>query len=158
MRAVYPGSFDPPTHGHLDIIKRAAKNFTEVLVLISENPEKKGRITLADRIKLLEDTTRELDNVKVASFSGLTVDYVKMNSYDVLLRALRDSSDFEAELGMSQINQKLSGIETLFLMTDPQYSFIRSSRVWELIRFNGDISNMVPESVKSHLLKKLNKK
>jgi pantetheine-phosphate adenylyltransferase len=158
MKAVYPGSFDPPTLGHLDIIERASKIFKEVLVLVSENPDKQGKISLEDRIKLLEELASTMKNVKVASFSGLTVDYVKKQNYDVLLRAIRDSSDFEAELGMSQINQKLSGIETLFFMTDPQYSFIRSSRVWELIKFDGDISNMVPKNVKNHLLKKLNKK
>jgi pantetheine-phosphate adenylyltransferase len=158
MKAVYPGSFDPPTLGHLDIIERASKIFKEVLVLVSENPDKQGKISLEDRIKLLEELASTMKNVKIASFSGLTVDYVKKQNYDVLLRAIRDSSDFEAELGMSQINQKLSGIETLFFMTDPQYSFIRSSRVWELIKFDGDISNMVPKNVKNHLLKKLNKK
>ena len=154
MRAVYPGSFDPLTLGHLDIIKRASKNFKEILVLVSENSDKSGKIPLEDSIRLIKEATHTLANVKVASFCGLTVDYVRDHSYDVLLRAIRDSSDFEAELGMSQINYKLSnGIETLFLMTDPQFSFIRSSRVWELMRFNGDISGLVPENVKNYLLK-----
>lgn len=153
MKAVYPGSFDPLTLGHLDIISRAAKNFSQLIVLISENPEKAGRIPLQDRITLIEDATKDLKNVSVATYSGLTVNYVKENGYDVLLRAIRDSSDFESELGMSQINHKLSDeIETLFLMTNPQYSFIRSSRVWELVQFNGDVSGLVPPNVKKYLL------
>jgi len=153
MKAVYPGSFDPLTLGHLDIIKRAAKNFSELVVLISDNPEKAGRIPLQDRITLIEEAVRDLKNVSVATYSGLTVNYVKENAYDVLLRAIRDSSDFEAELGMSQINHKISDdIETLFLMTNPQYSFIRSSRVWELVRFKGDVSELVPPNVKKYLL------
>ena len=155
MKAVYPGSFDPLTLGHLDIIKRAAKNFVELVILISENPEKAGRIPIQDRINLIKEVTQGLKNVSVATYSGLTVDYVKNNSHDVLLRAIRDSSDFEAELGMSQINHKISDeIETIFLMTNPQYSFIRSSRVWELVQFNGDISELVPENVKNYLLRK----
>lgn len=153
MKAVYPGSFDPLTLGHLDIIKRAAKIFVELVILISENPDKDGHIPLKDRIALIEEATKDLKNVSVASYKGLTVDYVKERSFDVLLRAIRDSSDFDSELGMSQINYSLSdGIDTMFLMTNPQYSFIRSSRVWELVRFNGDISALVPANVKEYLL------
>lgn len=156
MKAVYPGSFDPLTLGHLDIIERAAKLFESVVILLSENPDKSGRIKIEDRITLIQDATKEFQNISVDSFTGLTVDYVKKNSYDVLLRAIRDSSDFEAELGMSQINYKLSaGIETVFLMTNPQYSFIRSSRVWEILQFDGDISEMVPENVKQYLMNKV---
>ncbi len=154
MKAIYPGSFDPLTLGHLDIIKRASKIFDQVLVLISENPDKNGHIDLEDRIKLIKQATKSFKNVKVASHLGLTVEYARQHKYHVLVRGIRAASDFETELEMSQINHSLSsGLETVFLMTSPEYSFIRASRVWELVEFGGDLSLLVPGNVKKYLQK-----
>ncbi len=155
MRAIYPGSFDPLTLGHLDIIQRASKIFDQVLVLISENPDKSGHIKIADRIKLIEEATKNLDNIQVGSHLGLTVDYAKKHKFHVLVRGIRAASDFETELEMSQINHSLSdGLETVFLMTSPEYSFIRASRVWELMEFGGDLGVLVPNNVKKYLIRK----
>lgn len=153
MKAIYPGSFDPLTLGHLDIIQRAAKVFTEVLILVSDNPDKKsGHIPVKDRIQLIKEATLKIKNIKIASHTGLTVDYARRHKYKVLIRGLRAASDFETELEMSQINHSLSeGIETVFLMTSPEYSFIRASRVWELLQFGGDPKLLVPKNVVKYL-------
>ncbi len=153
MKAIYPGSFDPPTLGHLDIIHRAGKIFDKLLVLVSENLDKAEKLDVVTRINLIKEATSDMKNIEVASSQGLTVDYAKTHGYSVLVRGIRGASDFEIELEMSQINKALSGIETTFLMTDPKYSFIRASRVWELLRFGGDISNLVPANVENLLLK-----
>lgn len=153
MQAIYPGSFDPITLGHLDIIQRASKIFEKVLVLVSENTKKTEKLSVETRIQLVKETVKHLNNIEVAAYKGLTVDYAKTNGYPVLIRGLRAASDFEVELEMSQINHALSdGIETIFLMTDPSYSFIRASRVWELLAFGGNIDNLVPKNVQKYLL------
>ncbi len=153
MKAVYPGSFDPLTLGHLDIIRRAAKICDTLEILISENPNKHGVLSVDERVKLIQDAIKAeaLTNVTVQSFSGLTVDYARKHNIRVLLRGMRAASDFEAELEMSQVNNFLSELETIFLMTSPQYSFIRASRVWELLRLGADISSLVPANVASYL-------
>lgn len=152
MKAIYPGSFDPLTLGHLDIIQRAAKVFEELLILVSDNPDKKsGHIPVKDRIKLIKEATVKIKNVKITSHTGLTVDYARKHKYKVLVRGIRAASDFETELEMSQINHSLSGIETVFLMTSPEYSFIRASRVWELLQFGGDPKLLVPTNVVKYL-------
>jgi len=152
MRAIYPGSFDPITLGHLDIIKRASKIFRNITILVSEHPDKKERIPLAKRIALIERAVAGIENLDIKTTSGLTVSYALENGYNVIIRGIRGASDFESELEMSQINSMLSGgLETVFMMTSPQYSYIRSSRVWELLKFGGDISNLVPASVNAEL-------
>lgn len=154
MKALYPGSFDPLSLGHLDIIKRAAKTFGKVTVLISENPGKKQKLEVKVRVQLIQEAVKNMKNVDVQVFSGLTVDYAKENNYDFLLRGMRAAGDFETELEMSQINSKLSGgLETVFLMTSPEHSFIRSSRVWELLEFGNTIDDLVPKNVAEYLLK-----
>lgn len=153
MRAIYPGSFDPLTLGHLDIIERASKVFGKILILVSENPTKSGHIQISDRIRLIQEATKSLANIEVASHLGLTVDYARDHDYHVLIRGIRAASDFETELEMSQINHSLSdGLETVFLMTSPQYSFIRASRVWELVKFGGNLDLLVPKNVKEFLI------
>ena len=153
MKALYPGSFDPLSLGHLDIIKRAAKTFGKVTVLISENPGKKEKIDVQTRCKLIEEAVKDMENVDVQIFSGLTVDYALKNSYDFLLRGMRAAGDFESELEMSQINSALAdGLETVFLMTSPEHSYIRSSRVWELLEFGDSIEMLVPKNVAKYLL------
>ena len=153
MRALYPGSFDPLTLGHLDIVQRASQIFDEVTILISNNPGKVAKISLEDRVRLIEEAIVDLKNVNVKTTDGLTVDYALKNSYDFLLRGIRGAGDFESELEMSQINRALSkGLETVFLMTSPQNSFIRSSRVWELLEFGDAIEQLVPKNVAQYLL------
>ena len=154
MKALYPGSFDPLSLGHLDIIQRAAKIFDNVTVLICENNKKQERLTTEQRLALVKVAVQDLENVDVQVFKGLTVDYARENSYDCLLRGMRGAADFELELEMSQINNFLSGgIETVFLMTSPEHSFIRSSRVWEILEFGDAIDNLVPKNVEEFLLK-----
>ena len=134
MKALYPGSFDPITNGHVDVIQRVSKLFGEVIIAVLKNNEKKEFISLENRLKLVKEASENIKNVSVESFSGLTVQYAKERGATVIVRGLRAPSDFEYELEMSQINYFLSnGLETLFIMTNPKYSFIRSSRVKELV-------------------------
>ena len=153
VKAVYPGSFDPLTLGHLDIIRRASKICDSLEILVSENPTKHGVLSVEERMRLSEEAVQQeaLINVTVRCYAGLTVEYARQNAFRILLRGIRAASDFEAELEMSQVNNFLSDLETVFLMTSPQYSFIRASRVWELLRLGGDISNLVPLNVASYL-------
>ncbi len=158
MKALYPGSFDPLTLGHLDILTRASKIFGKVTILISENPGKTEKLDIDTREKLITEAVKDLENIDVKRYSGLTVDYALKHSYDFLLRGMRGAGDFETELEMSQINRALSnGLETVFLMTSPQHSFIRSSRVWELLEFGEAIEALVPKNVAKYLLEKHNK-
>ncbi len=151
MRAIYPGSFDPVTLGHLDIICRAAKICDSLTILVSENPAKNNRLPVDLRVKLIEELVSHLENVNISTWSGLTADYAKKNNFDLIIRGLRGASDFESELEMSQVNSALNGIQTVFLMTSPEYSFIRSSRVWELMEFGGDFTHFVPANVAERL-------
>lgn len=148
MKAVYAGSFDPITLGHLDIIKRACKIFDKVLILVAENHQKSCKISIQDRINLIIQACQNIQDLEVMSYSGLVVDFAKDKGYEVLIRGIRGAGDFETELEMSQINHALSqGMETLFLMTSPECSFIRASRVWELLDFGAKIDSLVPPNV-----------
>lgn len=156
MKALYPGSFDPITNGHVDVIKRIAVLFDDVIIAVLSNHTKRDFISLSDRLKLIKESTSDLKNVSVESFSGLTVEYAKKCGASIIVRGLRAPSDFEYELEMSQINCFLSnGIETLFIMTNPQYSFIRSSRVKEVAALGGDIKELVPKPVYKYLCQKV---
>ena len=156
MKALYPGSFDPITNGHIDIIKRITNLFDDVIIAVLSNQDKRELIPLEDRLKLIKESIVEIKNVAVESFSGLTVEYAKLKGADVIVRGLRAQSDFEYELEMSQINYFLSsGLETVFLMTNPKYSFIRSSRVKEVASLDGDVRKLVPEPVYKYLYRKL---
>lgn len=155
MKAIYPGSFDPITNGHVDVIKRIAMLFDEVVVAVLKNQEKTEFIPLEERIKLVKESVTEIKNISVESFSGLTVKYAQSIGANVIVRGLRAPSDFEYELEMSQINYFLSnGLETLFIMTNPKYSFIRSSRVKELVTLGGEIKELVPDTVYKYLHQK----
>ena len=151
-RAIYPGSFDPITSGHLDIVKRAAKIFDQVIMEVVANPGKSPLLPMEVRTKLIEETVKDIDGITVSSFQGLTVDYAKENNIFCLIRGLRAISDFEAELGMAQTNKQLfPELETIFLMTKAEYSFISSSTVKEIIRLGGNVSEFVPKPVNDYL-------
>lgn len=153
-RAVCPGSFDPITNGHLDIIKRASAHFDEVVVAVFINSTKESLFTVEERIAMIKETTKDLPNIKVDSWSGLTVDYCKQNQIDVITKGLRAVSDFDYELQQAQVNLQ-AGVDTMFMATDPSHSFLSSSLVKELAKYKGDISKMVPASVAAALTKKV---
>ncbi len=150
--AVYPGSFDPPTNGHLDIITRASKLFPKIIVAVTENSNKQHLFSLNERVKLLKECCKNLKNVKIVSFSGLLADYVvKIDSF-VLIRGLRALSDFEYEFQMALMNRNLNkNIETVFLMPDQAYTFLSSSMVKEIASLGGKTKNLVPDCVEKKL-------
>ncbi|MBI2812076.1 MAG: pantetheine-phosphate adenylyltransferase [Candidatus Melainabacteria bacterium] len=152
VKAIYPGSFDPMTKGHLDIIQRASKLFDEVIMAVVGNPGKSPLLPVEKRKELLSAALKDLNGVTVDSFQGLTVDYAKQNNVTILIRGLRAISDFEAELGMAQANKELfPELETIFLMSKAEYSFISSSTVKEIARLGGDVSKFVPAAVNDYL-------
>ncbi|NJQ04528.1 pantetheine-phosphate adenylyltransferase [Streptomyces lonarensis] len=154
-RAVCPGSFDPITCGHLDIIGRASKLYDTVHVVVMINNSKKGLFSLEERLALIEEVTAEFGNVVVESFHGLLVDYCKQRDIPAIVKGLRAVSDFDYELQMAQMNNGLSGIETLFIPTNPTYSFLSSSLVKEVAAWGGDVSHLVPAPVLRELRGKL---
>jgi pantetheine-phosphate adenylyltransferase len=152
---VYPGSFDPPTNGHCDIIERSSKIFDHVIVAIAENPTKKYDFSLADRVAMLSEIVKDYDNIEVDNFSGLLVDYAKRYGTVTIIRGLRALSDFEYELELALMNRHLNeNVDTIFMMTNEHYSFIRSSLVKEVARLGGNISDKVPVIVKKYLEKR----
>jgi pantetheine-phosphate adenylyltransferase len=146
-RAVCPGSFDPVTNGHLDIIGRAANLYDEVWVAVMINQSKKGLFTVEERIDLIREVTEEYGNVRVESFHGLLVDFCKQHDIPAIVKGLRAVSDFDYELQMAQMNNGLSGVETLFVPTNPTYSFLSSSLVKEVAAWGGDVAHLVPDQV-----------
>jgi pantetheine-phosphate adenylyltransferase len=147
LAAIYPGTFDPVTKGHLDIIERARLHFPRVVVAVSQNPGKSPLFSLEERIALAKEVLGHLDGVEVDSFDGLLVDYAKRRGIGVLVKGLRAVSDFDYELQMAQMNHKLAGVETFFLVATPVYSFLSSSLVKEIARFGADVSEFVPPEV-----------
>lgn len=147
--AIYPGSFDPVTYGHLDVIRRAASIFDKLTVSVLNNKVKTPLFSVEERVKILEEATKDLPNVKVESFSGLLVDYAAEKNVNVAVRGLRAITDFEYELQNAQINRKLSGdrLDTMFLTTSLEYAYLSSSSVKEIASFHGDISQCVPPFV-----------
>ena len=150
-RAVCPGSFDPITYGHLDIIARASARFDQVVVAVLENRTKSSLFTVAERIEMIRETTSNLPNVTVDSWSGLLVDYCKSNSIQAIVKGLRAVTHFDYDLQMAQVNLQGSGVETMFMATAPAHSFLSSSLVKELAHYGGDVSTMVPASVNEAL-------
>jgi len=150
-RAVCPGSFDPITFGHLDIISRASAHFDHVVIAVLENRTKSSLFSVAERIEMIRETTAHLSNVSVDSWSGLLVDYCKSNSIQAIVKGLRAVSDFDYELQMAQVNLQGSGVETMFMATSPVHSFLSSSLVKELAHYGGDVSTMVPASINAAL-------
>ncbi|MBA5850507.1 pantetheine-phosphate adenylyltransferase [Clostridium sp. cel8] len=157
-KAIYPGSFDPITNGHLDIIKRSAKIFDELTVVVSVNPNKKGLFNYNERVCMIEKVIKDIKNVKVDTFNGLLTDYMKDKNCKVIVKGLRAVSDFEYEFQMSLINKKLfPDMETLFMMASSENLYISSSSVKQVALFGGSIEGLVPDEIASYVLEKINK-
>lgn len=155
--AVYPGSFDPITNGHLDIIKRGAKVFDKIIVGVLVNVDKKHLFEIDERVRLIKRVTKDMENVEVVSFNGLLVDLLKGYNADILLKGLRNSTDFEYELQMAYINKELdSHIETICMMSAPENLHISSSCVRQIAKFGGNIEGLVPKEIVSDILTRIN--
>jgi pantetheine-phosphate adenylyltransferase len=154
-RVVCPGSFDPVTNGHLDIIERSSRLCDEVIVAVLINESKVSLFTVDERIEMLREVTKEYGNVRIASFRGLLVDFCRANDAPVVVKGLRAVSDFDYELQMAQMNTGLAGVETLFMPTNPRYSFLASSLVKEIAKWGGDVTAHVPQTVAAALAARL---
>lgn len=155
-KAVYPGTFDPVTYGHVDLIKRALKIFDKVIIAVAHNPEKQPLFTVEERIKLLKSVTKGLKGVVIEDFDGLVVDYVKKKGASVVIRGLRMLSDFEYEFQMALTNRKLAqDIETIFMMPSEQYSYLSSKLIKEAVALGADAKAFVPKFVEKALIEKL---
>ena len=154
-RVVCPGSFDPVTNGHLDVIGRAAGLYDEVVVAVLVNITKKCLFTVDERVDMLRDVTSQYGNVRVERFQGLLVDFCAANGITAVVKGLRAVSDFEYEMQMAQMNYQMAKVETLFMTTNPQYSFLSSSLVKEVAKYGGDVSGLVPEQVLARLRARL---
>lgn len=154
-RAVCPGSYDPVTNGHLDIIERAAGLFDEVVIAVLVNKNKKSLFSVDERIDMLREVTSQWPNVRIDSWHGLLVDYCRDHGIGAIVKGLRAVSDFDYELQMAQMNQRLSGVETLFMSTNPLYSFLASSLVKEVATYGGDVSNLLPPKIERRLIERL---
>ncbi|WP_016909901.1 pantetheine-phosphate adenylyltransferase [Streptomyces xiaopingdaonensis] len=154
-RAVCPGSFDPITNGHIDIIARASKLYDVVHVAVMINKSKRGLFTVDERLAMIREVTEEFGNVEVEAFHGLLVDFCKERDIPAIVKGLRAVSDFDYELQMAQMNNGLSGVETLFVPTNPTYSFLSSSLVKEVATWGGDVSHLLPEPVQKRLVERL---
>jgi pantetheine-phosphate adenylyltransferase len=153
--AVCPGSFDPVTLGHIDIFERAAAQFDEIVVAILINPNKQGMFSVDERIELIEESTKHLPNLRVESGQGLVVDFVKARGLTAIVKGLRTGTDFEYELQMAQMNKHVAGVDTFFVATTPQYSFVSSSLAKEVAVLGGDVSALLPDPVNARLQAKL---
>lgn len=156
-RCVCPGSYDPVTNGHLDVFERASRLFDEVVVGLLVNPSKKGLFTIDERLEMLRDVTKGLDNVTVESAEGLLVDFCQARDISAVVKGLRAVTDFDYELQMAQMNHRLTGLDTLFVATNPDWSFLSSSLIKEVAMYGGDVSGLVPESVLSRLRQRLSR-
>ena len=154
-RAVCPGSFDPPTNGHVDIIGRAASLFDEIVVAVLVNKSKKSLFTVEERIAMLGEIVTPYPNVKVDSFHGLLVDYCRDHDVRAIVKGLRAVTDFDYELQMAQMNQQLSGVDTLFMSTSPEWSFVASSLVKEIATYGGDVAHLLPPTVHRRLVERI---
>lgn len=155
LTALCPGTFDPVTNGHLDIIERAAERFDAVIVGVLDNPAKQPLFGVEERVEMLKDVTAGFGNVEVDPFSGLLVEYATRKRAGVVVKGLRAVTDFEFEIQMAQMNHQLTGLETLFMPTSPSWSFLSSSLVKEVARFGGDVSALVPKIVNERLTEAL---
>ncbi|MGY4100471.1 pantetheine-phosphate adenylyltransferase [Nocardia sp. R16R-3T] len=153
--ALCPGSFDPVTNGHIDVFGRAAAQFDEVVVTVMINPKKQGMFSVDERMEMLREATAHLPNVRVAAWQGLLVDFAKQEGIGAIVKGLRDAGDFGYELQMAQMNNKLSGVDTFFIATNPALSYLSSSLVKEVASYGGDVTDMLPPAVHKRLLDRL---
>jgi pantetheine-phosphate adenylyltransferase len=149
--ALCPGTFDPVTNGHIDIIRRAATSFDSVVVAVLENPAKAPLFSVEDRVSMLKEAIGDLEGVEVESFSGLLVDYARAKGSALVVKGIRAVSDFDYELQMAQMNHRMAGVETFFVPTSPQWSYLSSSLIKEVVRFGGDVRGLVPPFVQERL-------
>lgn len=155
-KAVYPGSFDPITNGHLDIIKRAAQVFDQVKVVVMINPEKQGLFNIEERVQMIDNAIGDLQNVEIECSGGLLINYMKEKEINVIVKGLRGVSDFDYEIQMAHMNNKLDpSIETVFMMTSAQYSYISSSAVKQVAKFGGSLQGLVPDEVAKKLVSRM---
>lgn len=155
IKAVYPGSFDPLSNGHLDIINRAAKILDELHIIVSVNKSKKNTFTIEERVNMIKLVTKHLPNVYVTSYEGLVVNYCKENGIKILIRGLRNYQDYEAEFSLYQFNRDIdSNVETMLMMPTNKHIFVSSSAIKELVSFDSDISNYVPAEIKEMIINK----
>jgi len=152
---VCPGSYDPPTNGHLDIIERASGLFDQVVVAVLINKNKQGLFTVEERMEMLREVSAHLGNIRIDSWHGLLVEYCRHNDIQAIVKGLRAISDFDYELQMAQMNQQLTGVETLFMPTKPENSFLSSSLVKEVATYGGDVAHLLPEPVHKRLVRRL---
>ncbi|HEX7248541.1 MAG TPA: pantetheine-phosphate adenylyltransferase [Actinomycetota bacterium] len=152
LTALCPGTFDPVTNGHLDIIERASQTFETVVVAVLENPAKQPVFSIDERVAMLEKACAGMSHVEVAAFEGLLVDFARRRGDAVIVKGLRAVSDYEFEIQMAQMNHRLGDIETLFMPTNPSWSFLSSSLVKEVARFGGNVEGLVPDEVRTQLL------
>lgn len=155
LTALCPGTFDPVTNGHVDIVRRAAGLFDRVVMAVIENPAKTPVFDLADRVEMVREAVADLGNVEVDSFNGLLVDYARSKGASVIVKGLRAVSDFDYELQMAQMNRHLAEMETVFVPTSARWSYLSSSLVKEVARYGGDVSSLVPEHVLGRLKEKM---
>ena len=155
LTALCPGTFDPVTNGHLDVVGRAAELFESVIVAGLENPSKTPLFTLEERVELLEEAVRDHRNVRVGSFRGLLVEHARAQGASVIVKGLRAVSDYEYEIQMAQMNQRIGQIDTLFMATSPKWSFLSSSLVREIARYGGEVEGLVPDHVRKRLIDRL---
>jgi pantetheine-phosphate adenylyltransferase len=153
--AVCPGSFDPVTRGHIDVFERAAAHFDEVIVAVLVNPSKAGMFTPEERIAMIEEATAHLPNLRAESGQGLVVDFVKARGLNAIVKGLRTGTDFEYELQMAQMNKHIAGVDTFFVATTPEFSFVSSSLAKEVAMLGGDVKALLPEAVNRRLAAKL---
>ena len=154
--AVYPGSFDPVTNGHIDILERTSRIFDSIVVAVVHNVTKQALFTLEERVELIKESTKHLDNIEVECFNGLLADFIKAREATVIIRGLRSMTDFEYESHMSMMNKKLfPEIDTIFIVSDSKYTFVSSSGIKEAAMLGGDVSSMVPSTVEKGLQEKL---
>jgi pantetheine-phosphate adenylyltransferase len=153
--ALCPGTFDPITNGHLDVIRRVAGCFGRLVVAVLENPAKEPLFGAEERVAMLGEATQDLENVEIESFSGLLVDFARSKGIGVMVKGLRAVSDFDYELQMAQMNRHMTGVETFFVATSPQWSYLSSSLIKDVVGFGGDVSGLVPAFVQQRLEDKL---
>ena len=156
-RAVCPGSFDPVTNGHLEVVRRASPLFDELVVAIGINPRKSGTFSVDERSEILAEQLADLRNVRIATFEGLLVDFCRENDIQAIVKGVRAVGDFDYELAMAHMNLRLTGVETLFIPGNPEYSYLSSSLVKEVATYGGDVSGLVPDSVLHRLTERLHR-